>query len=233
MIANDESTVFRPVEGHANGVIGYLIADPSNGVAVVVDPPPGETELILALLAESRLQLVMALRTHVHAQDMERNLCPALCERTRATLVIGGVSARTVPPGVGVRQVRNGDILSFGAEHLRVISTPGHTPDCVSYLWRDRLLCGDVFDLGSCVAEDGQGDPALQYDSFTRRIFPLPDATLVFPAHPIRKRRVFMLAELKARLTPVVGSGRDAFIADMTQQRAANAHHTDRLRPPR
>lgn len=228
MTANDEKTLFRPIEGHASGLIGYLIADLASGHAVVVDPPPGETELILAMLAESRLQLVMELRTHVHAQDIERDLCSTLCERTGATRVICGAGA-----GGAARHVRNDDILRFGNEYLRVLATPGHTPDCVSYLWRDRLLCGDVFDLGSCVSEDGQGDAALQYDSFTRRIFPLPDSTLVFPAHPIRKRRVFMLAELKARLTPVVGSGRDAFISEMAQQRLANSHHGGRLRPPR
>lgn len=123
-----------------------------------------------------------------------------------------------------VRRVGHGDVLTFGGQVIRVLATPGHTPDCVSYLWHDRLMCGDTFDLGSCSAEGSEANPAELYDSLTRHIFPLPDQVLVFPAHAMKARRVAMLAELRARLTPVLARGRDAFITEMaSRQRSGSA----------
>ena len=210
MIANGVPMVFRPVEGRLTGMIGYVLGDPDEGLAVVVDPPGGETELILALLAESGMRLVMVLRTHVHANDGDN--CAALCERTGALLVAGeAVRAKAS----AVRRVVDDDVLTFGVQSIRVLATPGHTSNCVSYLWDDRLMCGDMFDLSTCSAEGSEANPAALYDSLTRRIFPLPDQVLVFPAHAMKARRVAMLAELRARLTPVLGRGRDAFITEM------------------
>jgi glyoxylase-like metal-dependent hydrolase (beta-lactamase superfamily II) len=226
MIANSAPAVFRPVEGHATGLIGYVLGDTDAGLAVVVDPPAGETELILALLAEGALRLVMVLRTHVHATDIDN--CAALCERTGALLVMGG------PVRSGMREVRwvkHDDELTFGGETVRVLATPGHTPNCVSYLWHDRLMCGDMFDLGSCCAEGSEANPAELYDSLTRRIFPLPDQILVFPSHAMKARRVAMLAELRERLTPVLGRGRDAFITDMASRQCGGSAVTGSPRP--
>ncbi|PLX73901.1 MAG: MBL fold metallo-hydrolase [Azoarcus sp.] len=219
MIANGVPVIFRPVEGHATGQIGYVLGDSADGVAVVIDPPAGETELILALLTESGLRLVMVLRTHVHANDTGN--CAALCERTGAVLV-SGETARNGSDAV--RRAVHGDVLTFGGQVIRVLATPGHTSNCVSYLWHDRLMCGDTFDLGSCSAENSESNPAELYDSLTRHIFPLPDQVLVFPAHAMKARRVAMLAELRARLTPVLARGRDAFITEMaSRQRSGSA----------
>ena len=107
----------------------------------------------------------------------------------------------------------------FGNEVVRVLSTPGHTPGCLSYLWRDRLFCGDAFDVGSCCAGDGEADPGALFDTLTRRLFTLPEQTLVFPAHPIKGRHVATLGELRARYAPRLQQSRDGFITDMMQRR--------------
>lgn len=219
MIANAQGVTFMPIEGHVTGLIGYMLGDPAARLAVVVDPPLGGTELILALLAECAQRLSMVLRTHVHANDREGDGCVALCERTGATLVVG--HAPHSHASTGVCAVHHGDMLTFGNETLRVLATPGHTMDSVSYLWRDRLMCGDMLEFGRGSLEDDQSGPALQYDSLTRHLFSLPEQTLIFPAHPLKGRRVALLSELKSRLTPMLGAGRDAFIASMALRRTA------------
>ncbi|WP_439535817.1 MBL fold metallo-hydrolase [Methyloversatilis sp.] len=214
---------FHPIEDPDAGHIGYLLADAGSLDAVIIDPPPRSTELLLALLAERRFRLSHVLRTHVHASQPLN--CSALSELTGATLVIAdGVGINAACPAKVERAV-HGSTLVFGQEVLRVLATPGHTAHCVSYLWRDRLFCGDAFDLGSCADGGDDADAGLLYDSLTCRLFMLPEQTLVFPAHPLRGRRVATLGELRLRSAPLLAGSRDAFITDMTSRRAALLRH--------
>lgn len=214
---------FHPIEDPDAGHIGYLLADVGSLEAVIIDPPPRSTELLLALLAERRFRLSHVLRTHVHASQPLN--CSALSELTGATLVIAdGVGINAACPAKVERAV-HGSTRVFGQEVLRVLATPGHTAHCVSYLWRDRLFCGDAFDLGSCADGDDDADAGLLYDSLTCRLFMLPEQTLVFPAHPLRGRRVATLGELRLRSAPLLAGSRDAFITDMTSRRAALLRH--------
>ena len=208
---------FHPLHSPDSSQIGYLLADLDEQEAVVIDPPPRQTELILALLTERSLRLCHVLCTHVHQADATD--CSALCDCTAAQLVVG--EAATLPGDCGREALRvaHGIRLVFGNEVVRVLSTPGHTPGCLSYLWRDRLFCGDAFDVGSCCAGDGEADPGALFDTLTRRLFTLPEQTLVFPAHPIKGRHVATVGELRARYAPRLQQSRDGFITDMMQRR--------------
>lgn len=216
---------FRPIEGPQTGLIGYLLADLIERAAVVIDPPRGQTELILALSEERGVELKYVLRTHVHAVDADA--CDDLCDRTAARLVAGDEdTACSAPAGRSLR-IGHGAALAFGGEAIGVIGTPGHTRASVSYLWRDRLFCGDAFDMGACAVGGNETDPAQFFDSLTRRIFVLPEETLVFPAHPLKGRRVATLAELKMRFAQALGCSRDAFITDMAcRRRMKSATHS-------
>ena len=208
---------FHPLQSTDSSQIGYLLADLDEQEAVVIDPPPRQSELILALLTERSLRLCHVMRTHVHQMDAAD--CSPLCDRTSAQLVVGEAAVMPAQCQVDTLRAKHGTRLVFGNEVVRVLSTPGHTPGCLSYLWRDRLFCGDAFDVGSCGAGDSEADPGLLFDSLTRRLFTLPEQTLVFPAHPIKGRHVATLGELRARYAPRLQQSRDGFITDMIQRR--------------
>lgn len=207
---------FHPFHSADSNQIGYLLADLDEQEAVVIDPPPRETELILALLTERSLRLCHVLRTHVHRVDAAD--CSPLCDRSGAQLVVGEAAGLPGDCRADVLRAAHGTRLVFGNEVVRVLSTPGHTPGCLSYLWRDRLFCGDAFDVGSCCAGEGESDPGMLFDTLTRRLFTLPEQTLVFPAHPLHGRQVATLGELRARYAPRLKHSRDGFISDMTQR---------------
>ena len=126
-----------------NFAFTYLLGD-NSGAAVVIDAGSERTTLpVLAMLAELNLRLDYLLQTHLH--DDEPNDAAALKERTGAR-VMASENARAnadIP-------VRHGDTITFGCEVIHVIATPGHTPGCLSYLWRDRVFTGDTLLIGSC-----------------------------------------------------------------------------------
>lgn len=199
-------THFRQIATPATQAFTYLLADLSGRDAVIIDPQRGQGELLLSLLAERDLRLTLVLRTHVHA-DPEPE-CGALCRHTGAELVLGAGAACAGPH----RRVQHGEHLVFGDQVLRVLATPGHTAHCVSYLWRDRLFCGDALALRGCGSVDDPGcDPGQLYDSVTQRLFLLADETLVFPGHEIDGRTVSTIAEERVRNPYFANQTRDTF----------------------
>lgn len=197
---------FRQLPHAHSGAFCYLLADPCAQEAVVIDPHPDQADLVLAILQERDLRLIHVLRTHLH-DDHEP--CGALCDFTGATRIAGPGSSDTK-----VCIVTHGDTLVFGCEVVRVLSTPGHTPDAVSYLWRDRLFSGDALHPDGCPAPLTTTDPGQWYDSVTRRLFLLPDETLVFPGHASAGRTVSTIAEERRRNPAFGATSRDGFITD-------------------
>ena len=80
-------------------------------------------------------------------------------------------------------QLADGDTLVFGDEVIRVIATPGHTPGCISYRWRNCVFTGDALLIGGCGRTDFQGgDAGTLYDSI-QRVLALPHETRLFMCH--------------------------------------------------
>jgi len=77
------------------------------------------------------------------------------------------------------------EIFNVGEFEARVIATPGHTNDSVSYLVGDAVFVGDsIFmpDGGTARCDFPGGDARVLYQSI-HRLFDLPDATRVFVCH--------------------------------------------------
>jgi glyoxylase-like metal-dependent hydrolase (beta-lactamase superfamily II) len=95
---------------------------------------------------------------------------------------------------------------------MRVWSTPGHTPACVSYLVGDAAFVGDTMfmpDYGTARADFPGGDARVLFRSI-RRILDLPPATRLFVCHDYRP-----------------GGRPVAWEATVARQRAENPHVND------
>ncbi len=72
----------------------------------------------------------------------------------------------------------------------------------------DRILTGDALFIRGCGRTDFQsGDPGVLYDSVTKKLFTLPDETLVYPAHDYRGHTVSTIGEEKKWNPRFVGRG--------------------------
>jgi glyoxylase-like metal-dependent hydrolase (beta-lactamase superfamily II) len=80
---------------------------------------------------------------------------------------------------------QDGETFSIGSLPARVLATPGHTNDSISYLVGDAVFVGDSLfmpDGGTARCDFPGGDAGLLYRSI-QRLFALPDATRVFVCH--------------------------------------------------
>ena len=171
----------------------YMIGDAGSGTAVVVDPQR-DVERYVEDAEREGLQIRHVFLTHFHADFVAGHL--ELRDRTGASIHLG---ARAQAEYAFVRMA-DGDSLDCGRVRLTVLETPGHTVESISILvfdldrdarhpyailTGDTLFIGDVgrpdlrASLGWSAAELGR----MLYHSLRTKILPLPDATLVYPAH--------------------------------------------------
>ncbi len=189
----------------------YLLADLASGEAVLIDGVAGREERDLAHVRRLGLRLAWLLETHVHADHVTS--AAAMREATGARVA--------VPADAGVtgadRELHDGDEVAFGrAESIRVIATPGHTGASVSYLWRGNAFTGDALFVDGCGRTDFQdGDAGTLYDAVTQRLFSLPPATRVWPAHDYHGQLVSTIGWEKAHNARFAGRTREAFVALM------------------
>lgn len=203
--------LFHQFFDETSSTLTYLLADPITGDAVIIDPVSEHIGAYISFLQEQELQLGWVLDTHVHADHITG--AAGLREYTGARSAVGAGCAVDCAD----RLLQDGDTIVFGNEVLRVIPTPGHTSNCVTFHWRDRLFTGDALLIGGCGRTDFQGgDAGLLYDSITERLFPLPDETLVYPGHDYKGARVSCIGQEKGSNPRLAGRSRQEFIQLMT-----------------
>jgi glyoxylase-like metal-dependent hydrolase (beta-lactamase superfamily II)/rhodanese-related sulfurtransferase len=168
----------------------YLIG--SEGGAAVVDPQRDVDQYIQEAEAQG-LKIKYVIETHLHADFVSGHR--ELAARTGAEIVYGARAGATFPH----RAVTDGEDLALGSIRLRILETPGHTPESISILVADaadaaqppKLLTGDTLFIGDVGRPDLVGSKgytaeqmaAMLYDSLHEKILKLDDAVEVWPAH--------------------------------------------------
>ncbi len=185
----------------------YLIACDVQNQAVLVDPVLENIERYLAVLAYNGLKLIDVIDTHTHADH--RSGCTLLSELTDAKIVMH----RLAPHPLVDVHVDEGDELKVGNIVIKVLYTPGHTPDGIALVLDDRVLTGDTLMIrGTGRTDFAGGNPAEEYDSIIEKLFSLPDETLVFPAHDYRGNTQSTIGEEKQKNPRILGKSKEQFI---------------------
>lgn len=166
----------------------YLLA--SEGEAVVVDPQR-DVELYLKAAEEHGVTIRHIFETHLHADFVSGHR--ELAARTGAKIYMGAQAGATFPHV----DVDDGFELKFGNCSIRVLETPGHTPESICLVVTDHeksdkpwaVLTGDTLFIGDVGRPDlsPKHTPVqlagLLYDSLHNKLLTLADNVLVYPAH--------------------------------------------------
>ena len=232
---------YLPCLAHAS----YVIGDEETGTAAVVDPQR-DTDQYIAFAAEHALKIKHVLLTHLHADFVAGHL--ELRDRVGATIYLGAAAKAAY----AFTPLRDGDILEFGRVRLKVLETPGHTPESISIvvydldasdtqphavLTGDTLFIGDVGrpDLRAALGWSATELGSMLFDSLHTKLLALPDQSLVYPAHgagslcgkALSKETVSTLGEQRRSNYALQPMSKEAFIQVVTaDQPEAPAYFT-------
>jgi rhodanese-related sulfurtransferase/glyoxylase-like metal-dependent hydrolase (beta-lactamase superfamily II) len=153
---------------------------------VVVDPDRSVARY-LAAAAERDLSITSVLETHLHADFVT------------GSVELASWGGRVYAPERSElqfphRPVRPGERLRLGELQIDVLASPGHTPEHVSYVFRNEELAPVLFSGGSLIAGGAARtdliDPSMtetltraQYRTLTQAFAELPDETRLLPTH--------------------------------------------------
>ncbi len=189
---------------------GVLLHDSTTGETALIDAP--EEAAISAAIERTGWKPTVILTTHHHGDHVEANL--ALKQKFNLK-IIGPKAEADKIPGID-EKVREGDVIAFGGEGIRVIETPGHTAGHVSYhLPKSRIAftADTLFALGC--GRLFEAPPAVMYRSL-KRLAALPPETVVYCGHE------YTLSNAKFALTVDPGNEKlKARAASIAKLRAA------------
>ena len=175
---------------HASYMIG------SEGEAAVIDPQR-DVDIYLKAADEQNLKIRHIFETHLHADFVSGH--KELAARTGAQIYIGAQANAEFPH----LPLTDGFEVKMGAVRIRVLETPGHTPESVCLVITDEeessasksaqqpcaVLTGDTLFIGDVGRPDlskthtSRELAGLLYDSLHEKLLALPDALKVYPAH--------------------------------------------------
>ncbi|MGB7024313.1 MAG: rhodanese-like domain-containing protein [Candidatus Acidiferrales bacterium] len=232
---------YLPCLAHAS----YLIGDEETGTAAVVDPQR-DTDQYIAFAVEHSLKIKHVFLTHLHADFVAGHL--ELRDRVGAKIYLGAAAKAKY----AFTPLHDGEILEFGRVRLKILETPGHTPESISILVYDlnasdtqpyAVLTGDTLFIGDVGRPDlrvalgwsASELGSMLFDSLHTKLLPLPDQSLVYPAHgagslcgkAISKETVSTLGEQRRSNYALQPMSKEAFIQVVTaDQPEAPAYFT-------
>jgi hydroxyacylglutathione hydrolase len=209
----------------------------SNGESIIIDPLR-DPDPYLRMADERGTKIKYILETHFHADFVSGHLD---LSRASGAPVVLYHKAKAAYPFFGVK---DGDVLSFGGCEIHVLYTPGHTMESVTYLLKDEqgknyciftgdtLFIGDVGrpDLAAGLESSTEEMAGLLYDSLRKKIIPLADDVIVYPAHgagsacgkSMSKETFATLGHQKANNYALQANlTRDQFVEELTTDLAA------------
>lgn len=172
------------------GCASYLVGCKARGVAAVVDPDR-EVQKYLDAAASRGLKITHIIETHLHADHISGNT--DLAARTGADIYVHEASGAEFTH----KPLKHEDVIELGNIRLKVLHTPGHTPESITLLVSDTTraeepwlaLTGDTLFVGDMGRPDLVGVEAARgladnmYDTLTQKILPLNDSLLIYPGH--------------------------------------------------
>jgi hydroxyacylglutathione hydrolase len=189
---------FQHVYDKSLAQASYFIGCQKAGVAAVIDAKR-DVDTYLEIAKQNGMQITHILETHIHADFLAGSR--ELAALTGAQMYLsdeGGKGWEYEFPHIGVK---DGDVIKLGNLEIKVLHTPGHTPESISFLLTDlpasnepvMVFTGDFVFVGDIgrpdLLEKAAGMKGTQeagahqlYESL-KKFEALPDFVQVWPGH--------------------------------------------------
>jgi len=189
--------------------ISHIIIDETTNKCAIVDPvynfdlnsgrlTTTSPEELIGFIIQHNLSLEWILETHAHADHL--TAANYIKSQIGGKIAIGdgikqlieywtpifNTGADTPKSGAQFDKLfKDKETFNIGNLEAKVITTPGHTPDSISYIVEDTIFVGDVIFmpyLGTGRADFPGGSAEDIYDSI-QKIYALPDTTKIYMCH--------------------------------------------------
>jgi glyoxylase-like metal-dependent hydrolase (beta-lactamase superfamily II) len=195
-----------------SGTWTHLLADPVQKRAAIIDPVlvfdavsgQVDTHFIDEVLDTARqegCEVQWVLETHAHADHLTaakrvqrktgaKIACSAgICGVQKNFVRVFNMTDTQTDGSQFDRLLKEGDVITLGDLEIRVMETPGHTGDSITYLVGNAAFIGDTLfapAFGSARCDFPGGDAGQLYDSI-RRLYQLPGDTRLYLCHDYPK----------------------------------------------
>ena len=220
--------ILRPYYYYDRGCAAYLLGCGTLGCCAVVDARVDDVKGYAAFAAGKGMRITHVIDTHVHADH--RSGGPELARQTGAQYCLHESADVAIP----FTPLRDGDDVELGNTHLKVLHTPGHSPESICLLVTDLrrgpepwfVLTGDTLFVGAVGRPDLPGrareNAAQLYASLHDTLLTLPDDLEIYPGHfsgsvcgtGLSGKPTSTIA-FERRWNPMLSFDRDAFIEAM------------------
>jgi hydroxyacylglutathione hydrolase len=237
--------VFEQIYTDGTAQLSYLIGDDSAGVAAVIDPRR-DIQVYLDLAETRRLRILHAIDTHIHADFVSG--VREIAARTGAS-VCGGAKGTYQ---FDLVRLNEADEIRLGSVWLRVLHTPGHTPEHICLLLGDDRHGDEPFGVftGDTIFNLDVGRPDLRgeetedrdarelYRSIMNKLLPIGERLEVYPGHgsgsscgkSIGDRRITTLGN-ELHFSPALANlDEDAFVRRLLGDMPEPPRHYPRLK---
>jgi glyoxylase-like metal-dependent hydrolase (beta-lactamase superfamily II) len=193
----------------ATFTVTYVVVDPATKACAIIDPvlnfdaasgrvSQTSADSVIAYVRGEGLHLEWILETHAHADHLSAGVYIKSVLGGKLAIGVHIVDVQNIfakifnlkddfrPDGMQFDVLfKHGDSITIGSLNGRIIHTPGHTPACLTYVFKDAAFVGDTLfmpDYGSARADFPGGDARTLYRSM-RQILALPESTRIFTCH--------------------------------------------------
>jgi glyoxylase-like metal-dependent hydrolase (beta-lactamase superfamily II) len=222
--------IFRPFYYFDTGCAAYVLGCGSLGKCAVVDPQERDVDAYVAFAASKGMRMTHVIDTHVHADH--RSGGPRLAAATGASYCLH----RSADVALPFEPLEDEQTIELGNTVVRVLHTPGHTPESICLLVSDLrrgpepwfLLTGNTMFVGAVGRPDLPGHArehaADLHASLRQKLLSLPETLEVYPAHfsgsvcgaAMSGKPTTTLA-FEKRWNPKLSMDRDEFVADVVK----------------
>lgn len=181
--------IFKPYYYFETGCAAYLFGCGGLGKCAVVDAHEEDVDAYIAFAADKGMKITHVIDTHIHADH--RSAGPVLAERVGAAYCLH----ESAQVHLKFQPLADGQEIELGNTRVRVLHTPGHTPESVSLVVTDLrrgpdpwfVLTGDTLFVGAVGRPDLPGQARQNaeqlYTSIHSKLLNLPESIEICPAH--------------------------------------------------
>jgi glyoxylase-like metal-dependent hydrolase (beta-lactamase superfamily II) len=181
--------IFRPFYYFDSGCAAYLFGCGGLGRCAVVDPQEHDLEAYVTFADSKGMRITHVIDTHVHADH--RSGGRALAKRVGAAYCLH----RSAEVAFPFEPLEEGQEVELGNTRVRVLHTPGHTPESLCLIVTDLrrgsapwfAITGDTLFSGAVGRPDLPGNErenaAALYRSLHEKLLRLPESLEVYPGH--------------------------------------------------